>query len=94
MSKKVLEGEIIDEHSRVSRRNNNSDIPDMKLPTFPGWRLLFCLVPIFGFIFSIIWYYYDKSKQRITIFPAAGIVIALFASSTFIVLRFILRAIF
>lgn len=94
MSKKVLEGEIVDEHSRVSRRNNSSDMPDIKLPTFPGWQLLLCLVPIFGFFFAITWYYYDKSKQRLTIFPAAGIVIALFASSTFIVLRFILRAIF
>ncbi len=92
--KEVLEGEVLDEHSRVSKQNNNSDMPNMELLKFPGWRLLLCLVPIFGFFFGIAWYYYDKSKKRITIFPVIGTVIAIFASITFLVLRFILRAIF
>lgn len=94
MKKEVLEGEIVNEQPSIKRREKSSDLTEIEFTKLPGWRLLICLVPILGLLFSIVWYYYSKSKKRITIFPVIGIVISLFSSSTFIVLRFILRSIF
>lgn len=92
--REVLEGEIVTS-TDVQRDYNNAPPAQIIDQNFPGWRLLFCLLPVFGLLFGIIWYYYEKSKKRITvIYPIIGIVLGLFTTSTFIVLRFILKALF
>ena len=90
----ALEGEIVTP-SDVQRDYNNAPPDQIINQIFPGWRLLLCLLPIFGLLFGIIWYYYEKSKKRITvIYPIIGIVLGLFTTSTFVVLRFILKTLF
>jgi hypothetical protein len=96
MAKKVLEGEIVEDKANIRAKNNNFEFFENNLITkFPGWRLLFCLVPIVGLLFAMAWFYLYKKSQRVDIiFPVIGIIIGLFSTTTFIILRFILKAIF
>ena len=95
MSKKVFEGELLNSSDKQNINKKvrlDSDIIQTK---FPFWRVLLCLLPVVGLVFAIAWFYLYKQKQKIEIvFPIIGIVAGLFSTVTFVVLRFILKAIF
>ncbi|MCA9332717.1 hypothetical protein KDA00_02485 [Candidatus Saccharibacteria bacterium] len=93
MKKEILEGEIVEEKSTISYKNDsNGRLKDVK---FPSWKILISIIPVFGLVFSVIWFYYEKSKNSISIiFPIMGVVIGIFSTVTFFVLRFILKAVF
>lgn len=91
MTKKVLEGEIVKDSGITSQEYGEIDFNSMSLP---GLLLLTCAIPVVGFIFAVCWFYLAKVKKRLVIFPIIGLVISLFSTVTFIVLRFIFKAIF
>ncbi len=92
MSQEILEGEIVDGPRSVSRGSKSEQPKPFK---FPGWRLLATLIPVFGLAFAITWFYYERSKKSpLIVFAIAGIIMSIFTTTTFLVIRFILKSVF
>ncbi|MFO0920230.1 MAG: hypothetical protein U0451_00995 [Candidatus Saccharimonadales bacterium] len=92
MTKQVLEGELVDKSVNKSYQKNTSASEIIK---FPLLKLTICLIPIVGFMYSIIWYKIERSKNSpIFLAAIAGLVLSIFSSFTFLVLMFILKIIF
>ncbi len=95
MTKNVLEGELVEDRKVSNKKAAGGTAPVVPTLGLPGWRLLLCAVPILGLVFAIFWFYYERSKSNVTvIFTIVGLAIAIFSTTTFIVLRFILKAVF
>lgn len=87
---KPIEGEIVEANSQ--RYISNDDI---KTPRFPLLKLIVCIVPLIGLLFSVYWLHSSKKNNSFEIvFAIFGLIISLFSTITFLTLRFILKAIF
>jgi hypothetical protein len=88
--KDVLEGEVVNSNRNLS--NNYYEFQNLK---FPFWKLLICIIPIGGFLYSIYWFYISRKNNPFElVFSILGIVLSTFSTVTFLTLKFILKSIF
>lgn len=91
MAKQVLEGELVDKNVDKGRQKNL----DSEIINLPLLKLSICLIPIVGFIYAIIWYRIERSKNSsIFLIAIIGLVFSIFSSFTFLILMLILKAVF
>lgn len=94
--REVLEGEVI---SRSNSREKTKSIfeADFTLPVVTKtifWLLLLAFVPVIGFLISIFSFIIARIQQKSILIPVIALVISSFVTGTFLILRFIIRAIF
>jgi VIT1/CCC1 family predicted Fe2+/Mn2+ transporter len=94
VKKVVLEGEIVDKSplKRESTSISQTILPEVNLRAF--WPVAAGLVPVIGLITVAIVFLLARLRRQSIIIPLIALIISLFVTGTFLVLRFILKAIF
>ena len=92
----VLEGEIISGSApnlhKKSTSESNLALPNINKAAI--WLLLIACIPVIGFLVAIGSYIVARLRKKSIILPIVCIVISMFITGTFLVLRFIIKAIF
>lgn len=95
-NKEVLEGEIVS-GAPVESSGSRPGSTSLGLPVVDKkaiWLLFASFIPVLGLFAGLIAVFLARLRRKSIIIPVIALVISLFITSIFLVLRFILKAIF